>query len=275
MPFAPIITSFVDAAPCPRVEVRFPTLAVGTATVTVFRIVQGRTFRVRAAVNAAAAGSFTRLDFEVPFGVAASYRAEMFDVAGVSLGFTDPTVVTLSVADAWIHNPLEPATALRVDLDYTSAKTITRPTVGEVFHPDGRTVGVLISGQRRGIVGVELMVSTGVEANAIGLDDMLGKYDTRGVPILCLRTPPYIRLPRTFYAAILEPVQRPINVHMGGALTEWDFTSTEVSPPAPGLLVPLLTRLDINTFYATRLAVAVDNLTRDAVNRRYDLAGTT
>jgi len=274
MAYAPTLTGYTDAAPCPRVLVDFTSLAATTALVDVYRLSEGRTWRVRSAVKAAAAGSFQRLDFEVPFGVQATYRAEMFNASEVSLGFTDSTNITLNVADAWMHNPLDPSGALLVDLDFTSAKTIVRPTPGEVFYPEGRTVGVLISGQRRGIVGVELMVSTDVEADAVTLDSMFGNYDTRGLPIMCLRTPPYIRLPRTFMAAILEPGQRPLNVHMGGALTEWDLKADEISPPAPGLIVPLLTRADINAFYATRAAVRADNLTRGAVNRRYDLAGT-
>jgi len=275
MPFPPTLTAFTNAAPCPRVEVRFNTLAATTATVTVFRIVEGREFRVRSAVNAAAAGTFTRLDFECPFGVPATYRAEMFTAAGVSLGFTDSVSVTLNVVDAWMHNPLNPAAALLVDLDYNSARSIARPTPGDILYPEGRSVGVVITKQRRGIVGVDLMVTTDTAAEAAAVDDMLGGYDTRVVPVLCLRTPPFIRLPRTFFAVILEPVQRPINIHAGGQLTEWDLPATEVSPPAPSLIIPLLTRDDISAFFATRTAVNVAHLTRDAVSRRYDLAGTT
>lgn len=274
MAYPPTITTYIDALPCPRVEVSFSTLAPGTAFVTVYRIADGRQFRVRSAVNAPVAGSFARLDFEVPFQTVTAYRAEMFDAAGLSLGFTDSSSVTLDVAVSWMHNPLTPSSAVQVELNYDSASSVIRPTPGDVLYPQGRAVGVLISGQRNGVVDVALTISTDTATAANAVDAMFGVYEARTVPVVCLRTPPLIRVPRTLFAAVLAPAQRPINVHMGGYLTEWDLTATEVSPPAPALIVPLLRRSDINAFYATRTAVNSGNLTRDAVNRRYDLAGT-
>ena len=111
---APILTAYVDAAPCPRVEVFFPSLAAGTATVTVYRLAAGREHRVRGAVKAPTGGTLTRIDFEVPFGIPVTYRAEQFNAAGLSLGFTDSTSITVAVTDSWMHNPLNPAGSVRV-----------------------------------------------------------------------------------------------------------------------------------------------------------------
>lgn len=90
---APVLTVFTDAAPCPRVEVFFPSFDVGTVSVTVYRFAGGREFQVRGAVRAATAGALSRVDFEVPFNEPVSYRAEQFDAAGVSLGFTASTTL--------------------------------------------------------------------------------------------------------------------------------------------------------------------------------------
>jgi hypothetical protein len=48
----------------------------------VYRLAAGREYLVRGAVKAPVAGALSRIDFEVPFGVEVTYRAEMFDSAG-------------------------------------------------------------------------------------------------------------------------------------------------------------------------------------------------
>src|SRR5690606_14330069 len=90
---APVLTPFRDAAPCPRVEVFFGDFDPGATHVIVTRLAAGREFRMRGAVLAATAGSFSRIDFEAPFSVPVTYRAEQFDENGVSLGFTPSTTL--------------------------------------------------------------------------------------------------------------------------------------------------------------------------------------
>ncbi|WP_223690134.1 hypothetical protein [Leifsonia poae] len=106
MAYAPTLIVSTDAAPCPRAEVLFTSFAAGTSSVDVYRLAADREYLVRGAVKAAVAGALSRIDFEIPFGVPVQYRAEMFDAAGLSLGFTDTATVTVDVRDTWVHNRL-------------------------------------------------------------------------------------------------------------------------------------------------------------------------
>ena len=274
MAYAPTIIPFTNAAPAPRAEVLFTTFAPGTATVTVYRLAEGREYQVRGAVNAAVAGSLSRIDSEVPFGVPATYRAEMFDAAGMSLGFTDSGAVTLNVAETWVHNPLDPTGAVKVVFLQGSAKSIRRPSAGKVFYPEGRTVGVVISGARSGVTGIPLPVMTETFADADKIQAMLGGYGGRTVPVLCFRTPPPMRIPRPFFVAVMDAAETDIAVSAGDEALSWEIEGDEVAPPAPGLFVPLLTNADINAFYATNAALNAGNLTNLDVNRRYELANS-
>lgn len=275
MPYAPTLSAFVDASPCPRVEVYFATLPTGTATVTVTRLAERREFKVRGAVRAATAGTLSRFDFEIPLGVPVVYRGECFDAAGMSLGFTTEAEITLPEnPQTWIHNPIDPSGAVLVDVDNLSAQELTYQVEGELVRPQGRRVAVVVSGSRRGLVDVPLKISTDTEAQAEKVRELLGGYD-RDVPaVLCVRAPRQLRIPRTLFTGTLEIGERPVNAHLDGQLSEWTMKINEAAPPAPALIVPLLRRRDIRAAFATRAAVKNGNLNRLAVNRRYDLAGT-
>src|SRR4051812_9904982 len=112
MAFAPTLTPTIDSNPSPRVLVVFSTLASGTQTINVYRTAEGRRFLVRGGVNLFAVGGASVMDYECPFGVAATYQAEQFDISGISLGFTDTTAITLNVTQTWIHQPLSPSLAV-------------------------------------------------------------------------------------------------------------------------------------------------------------------
>jgi hypothetical protein len=84
-----------------------------------------------------------------------------------------------------------------------------------------------------------------------------------------------MRLPRPLFTDVLDLKERSIDLHIaGGTRTEFVTTGDEAAPPTPALVIPLLTRADLNAYYATRSALNADNLTRLGVNTRYDLAGT-
>jgi len=276
VPYAPTLTPYLDENPAPRVEVLFNSFASGTTAVTVYRLAQGREFRVRGAVRAATAGSLTRVDNEIPFGIDVTYRAEMFNAAGLSLGYTDSAKIRVNVDSMWVHNPLDPRGAIRAMFRATAARSIARPTEGEVFYPMGRRVGVVIAGQRRGVSEVALDLVVDDVATADAFQAMLGDYASTTVPTLCFRlgSKDRVRLPRPFFAATLDVEEQDQTYAIGGETIAYRVKGDEVSPPAPGLLIPLLTRADLNAYYATRAALKADNLTRLAVNRRYDLAGT-
>lgn len=278
MPFDPVITQYLDAAPAPRVEVFFGSLAAGTSAITLYRLADGREQVVRGAVRASTAGQFTRIDNEVPFGVPVTYRAEMFSSNGQSLGYTSTATTTLEVGQAWVHNPLDPAGSVPVILERKTARELTRPSFGDVYYPQGRQVGVLLTTGRSGLSGTQLSLVTLTDDDADKFSSMLGAYGRDVVPTLCLRTPSgmKMRLPKPFYAGVLAASEEAFDLQNGGSTVVWSMKADEVSPPAPALFISLLTRADVNAFYPSRADVDAYNSTRLDVARNYDIsAGST
>lgn len=304
MAYAPTLTTYLDAAPCPRVEVFFDAFAPGTATVTVYRSAGRREHEVRGAIRVKTVGTLTRIDFECPFNMRVSYRAEMFDAVGSSLGFTDAAVldevvagmspeddllpdddlllgeVTVGVglmsADSWMHNPLDPQGAVKVVATPNAAATISRPVSGTISRPLGRHVGVMLSQGRSGVVGFNYDVYVDDLASADKLQDMLGDYTRDLPPVLCLRTgggESVMRIPQPLFLGVMDIVEEDINVKWGGSVLTQRITGDEVAPPAPGIFIPLLTRADIDAYFSTRSAIDAAHLRRTDIDRRYDLAG--
>lgn len=270
---APLVTPFFDA-PCPRVEVFFSDFAPGTATVTVYRLAAGREFKVRGAVHAATSGSLSRIDFEVPFGVVVTYRAEMFSAAGMSLGFTDGASITLDVADSWMHNPLRPSGAVKVFFGDETARSIVRPTPGVVSHPKGRMVGVVLAEPRQGVTGLQVLLRTSSDADADRVQAMVG--DQSLPPVVCIRLGGddlRTRVPQPLFLSSLSVEEIDMNHRWGGFELAHRFEGDEVDPPVPGLFIPLLRNKDLNAFFATNAAMNTSALRNVDLNRRYDLAG--
>jgi hypothetical protein len=275
-PSGPDVTVYLDANPAPRVEVLLEEFAAGTKTVTVYRLAEGREYQVRGAVQAPTAGALTRIDNEVPFGIPVTYRAEMFDGDGLSLGFTGSTTTQVDAPDMWVHNPLDPRGAVQIDFTGEAAPDLTRVSEGDIYYPQGRRVGVLVSGQRRGLSEVVLDIIADDVETADRFSSMLGGYGATTVPALCFRTGAdhRVRLPRPFFASVLSCTERDVDYAWGGSRIAFTFKGDEIAPPAVGVTVPLLTNADLNAHYSSNSAIDSDNLNNLAVNRRYELAGT-
>lgn len=272
---APTLTVYSDAAPCPRVEVFFPSFDAGTATVTVYRLSGGQERQVRGAVGAPTGGTFTRIDFEVPFNIPVTYRAEQFNASGVSLGFTPAAVVTVVSAETWMHNPLNPEGATVVFFGDDDGWSVSRPTPGVVSRPRGRRVGVVLSEPRQGVTGLALMVRTSSDDGADRVQAMCG--DAGLPPVLCIRMgvqDQRLRVPQPLFLSALNVSEVDMTTRWGGSEMVHAVEGDEVDPPIPGLFVPLLTRADLNAAFVTRTAMNAGGLTRSDLNRRYDLAGT-
>lgn len=268
------ITLLSDVTDAPFVEVFIDDLIPEAVSVTVYRLSDGREFQMRGAVRADTAGTFTRIDFEVPFNVLVTYRAELFDGAGVSLGFTDSASITLSVADTWMHNPLDPAGAVRVILGDDGGWSVTRPTPGVVSRPLGRRVGVVLSEPRQGVTGAQFNVRTSSDEDADKVQTMVGD---RGMPpVLCIRlgsVDQRLRLPQPLFLSALSVSEVDMDHRWGGNELSHRFEGDEVDPPIPGLFVPLLTAADINVSFPSAAVLNSEHLLASDVNRRYDLAG--
>lgn len=271
---APVLTVFLDPAPRPRVEVFFPSFTPGTASVTVYRFASGREQQVRGAVQAVVAGSLARIDFEVPFNRSVTYRAEQFDAAGVSLGFTPSASTEVVSAESWMHNPLDPQGATRITLGGETAVRINRPTPGVVSRPLGRRVGVILSEPRQGVVGLQLDVRTSNSADADAVQAMFGDGGMPPIVCICLGLQDGVmRVPQPLFLSTLNVPELDVNYSIGGGVISHPIEGDEVAPPIPGLFVPLLRRMDINAFFATRASANAGGLARSDLNRRYDIAG--
>lgn len=272
----PVITLTADPAnlPAPCITALVDDLPPAITTLTMYRTAGGRTMKVRGAVEIPVSSGFSVQDIEAPFQVQSDYKAEMF-ASGVSAGWIAVTSETLDVDEVWVHNPLDPAGATAIDLADTSARTLSRPIRGKKYQPQARTLGVLITGRRGGLEGVDLFFETDDATVAEKFEAMFGGYedDDQLPPILCVRGIPYLDLPAPFFAGVLDPKKKPINVHMGGTLRNWDVSADEVEPPFPGIIVALLRRMDIDYFYSTRNARDAAYASRLANDRDYSKAG--
>jgi len=271
---APTLNVFLDAAPCPRVEVFFPSFDAGTASVTVYRISGSEEREVRGAVRAPTGGTLTRIDFEVPFNVPVTYRAEQFNSAGVSLGFTPSTVTTVASSETWMHNPLDPQGSVVVFFGDEGGWSVTRPTPGVVSHPKGRRVGVVLSEPRQGVVGLKLTVRTSNDADADRVQAMCG--DNGMPPVLCVRlglADQTLRVPQPLFLSALSVSEVDMTTRWGGSELAHMVDGDEVDPPIPGLFVPLLRRKDLNFVFANRTALNAAGLNRADINRLYQYAG--
>ncbi len=269
------ITLLTNVTAAPFVEVFIDDLIPEATSVTVYRLAAGREFQMRGAVRAPTAGAFTRIDFEIPFNTLVTYRAELFDAAGGSLGFTDSASTTLVCADTWMHNPLNPAGGVKVFFGEDQNWSVTRPTPGEVSRPLGRRVGVVLSEPRHGVTGLGLVVRTSTDADADGVQAMMG--DNGMPPIVCIRLGSQdqrLRVPQPLFLSALSVTEMDMDHRWGGSELAHDLRGDEVDPPIPGLFIPLLTRADLNAFFSTRAAMNAGGLQRLDLNRKYDVAGT-
>jgi hypothetical protein len=254
--FAPkvLVTPYLDENPSPRVEVFVQDPPPGLVNIT--RTAAGRTFQVRGAVDAPSGSGVSRIDVEVPFGVSVIYQAEIKDQVGNSLGFVSSAAATLPVTDIWIHQPLDPTRAVKVDMTDESALELARGFDGEMIYTDGATAGRWIGGRRRALENVTLVAETDTIDAADALQAVFGGYGDDQIPVICVRTPPtFSRLPRTFFLAVPKPTERDINIRYGGNLSTLVMSGDESLPPAPGLVVALLRYADTDAFFGSYAAI--------------------
>lgn len=278
MAYAPTVNVLLDESPAPRAEVVFTSLPPGAASVQQFeRIGDGRIHRVRGSINIPVTDQTARLDIEAPFGIPITYRGVVLDAFGVPiLTTTESSPVTLDVEDMWVHNPLDPRTSMKVQFRASAARDLSRPVAARTFYPEGRRVAVVVGGRRQGLRGVNLDVVVDSIEDADKFTALVGDYRRTTVPVLCFRigASDRVRLPRPLFASVIDPREIDLTYATGGQTIAYAIEGDEAEPPAQALVIPLLTRADVNAYYATRNLLNIDNATRLAVNRRYDLAGT-
>lgn len=274
MAYAPSVTVQTDAAPVPRAELLFATVPASTERATVYRITGTRQFRVRGAINIYAAGGFSLPDTEIPFNVTVTYRAEFFNAAGTSLGFSDGTDALCEVFETWIHLPTDPSRNAIIDPLPEFGAELTRPFNGSVVYPLGRSEGVFIGSGRKGLTDVSLDSATDSLTQADSLTSVFGEHGNPSIPVVCIRTQPIWRLPMPLFAAVLAPSERRLTVGLGGEVIYWRMRGDEVSPPVEALVMALLRYSDIEAISATYSGLEAAYLTYLGIESDYSKAGT-
>lgn len=259
----------------PKVEVLLEDIDTDVETVTAYRLSGGRELKVSGIIDASVSGGGSWVDFEVP-AQAATYRIEYKGAGGVPLGFSESVTVELGFTGCWMHNPFAPTGGARVVLAETAARTLSRPVPGEIVYPRGRRVGVMVTAPRRGLAGVVFDVISSDLDTADRIQAFLGDDTTILTPVICVRPGvdyAGLRVPSPLFLGVLDIAEEGVDVAWGGSVTMQRIRGDEVSRPAPGIFVPLLRRMDIDAYYATRAAIDADNLTRLDIDRNYTLAG--
>lgn len=259
----------------PKVEVLLTGLAPEVATVTGYRLSGGFEEPVSGIIRASVAGAGTWVDYEVP-AQQATYKFELFDAMGVPLGFTESVTVTLGFTGIWMHNPLAPTGAARVELTAEATRRLSRPIPRDLVRPKGRRVGVVVSSPRSGLVGVDFSVHTDDLNTADRIQAFLGSPGANLPPVICIRVGadhPEIRVQSPLFLSVADIPEVDRTLRYGGASTVQEIIGDEAARPAPGFFIPLLRRMDVNAFYASRAALDAAYLTRLAANRDYSLAG--
>lgn len=263
----------VNQARNPYVEVFARDVLAGTSTVRYERESDGRKWQVRRGLQVAA--SVAVLDFEVPFCVPSTYRAECFDAAGTSLGFTEASTTTVWEDRTIVHQPLNPQLWVNPIRLRDTAGVEERPASGELVRVEGATVDRHIGSGRAGVTGQDWALLTTRLEDAEALQALLGTYTERQLQVLCIRTPPPMLVPRTFFVHVPVLSQRPINVHARGQLVKFTFSGTEVEPPYPGISTPLLTYGDIDAAYGSYALADAAYTSYSDRDRDYKLAGSS
>jgi hypothetical protein len=270
--------AYPSLTPIPHVEMTIFGLNPNTVTITVTRTVKGRTMVVPGQIRGYAVGGRNVVDWDAPFGVPLSYRAEQFDIDGNSLGFTVPFTTQLDVESTWIQNAFDPRHAVPVTMASGAGATLSRPTPTDVYYPVGSGLGVGISGQRKGLTDVPVPFLTFSELDADKVRGMFGDpYTSPSVPpVVVIRTGAgqNLRLPQPFYALIQDAGETPMDTNIGGHITRWECTAIEVARPAPALVAAVLSYADLDAAYPTYSAMDAAYDSYLARDRDYSLAGT-
>jgi hypothetical protein len=263
------LTPYLDGLPA--VEVFFSNFGPEVHHHTIYRLSGNRMTVVRGAIEIAT--DVAVLDYEAPLGVSFRYATEMFTAAGGSLGFASSEQTILNIKRAFVHQPLNPQMWVSPTVMVETAAVITRPLPSEVVYVEDASVGRRIGSRRQGITGMDMVFETGTLEHADAMQSMLGSYEMQQVGTLCVRMPPPMRIPSTFFASVRDLDEVMVNIHRRGTITRFEMVVDETAGPYAALVVPLLTYDDIDAAYATYDLRDAAYATYTDADRDYSLAG--
>lgn len=272
------LTPFADMAPVPRVLVDVPVseFPEGSVSVSLTRTAEGRTFAVRGGQRLPVSSPAIVLDPEAPFGVESSYTVMGYGADGVVVGSWPLGAITLDFSGTVIQQPLDPRLSVEVVRLSEMARETQRMTPGETAYPQGRVLPGLVGlGPRRGIQGMTVDVLVDTDEAADALQETLGTYETRQLPVWLVRTPPGQRFPRVFFCHVPDLVEIPVFGAADPGLVRFTANVTEVRPPAAGISAAVLTHSDMKVFFATHTEVKAQYATHSDIKRDTSLIGAS
>jgi len=228
----------------PRVQVTVSAVPEDAA-ITLFRLFGKYQTTVRGALRESASGAFVVVDYEVPLGIPVTYRAELYDVSGESLGITNEATVTI----AWpgdqvvISDPLAPASSIAVDGHSDFGGVLTRKRPYEQHNVSGRIITLM--GLAGKLEGIPLVCNTRTIEAADELDGILD------ATLVLVRSAPPSRLPPLFYAVVGTVKQVPQDVQWGGEWVRWDIEGDETDSSPLDVQVPIITYQMYNDAFPT------------------------
>lgn len=240
-PPAPTVTVFTDAAPCPRAEVVITPMPGDVDTITVYRTWRGQRSVVRGASRTGVAGALLVVDYEVPLGTAVSYSSVGYSTVGAPSEESTSTVVSVSVNDVWIQDPLDPASAIQVGLTipretqvvfpaFLPGKKVTPSTIVAIA---GSGLPVGLGGARQALSGIPFTLHTTTQSATDILESLL----EQAYP-LCVRVPAAVpQMNGLVYLAIGETTPDP-----GNDWVETTFAMTADVVRGPGAAIVIQPR---------------------------------
>lgn len=234
--FGPALQPYTDKAPAPRVVVNVTSVRSGTVTATLHRMYDNVDEIVPGADGVAAAGGFVRTDYFPPFNTPISYRVEMFDVNGASLGFSDAEATTVEVPDStcWISSPFNPQLAVQVELDDEASSNLRTDVNAQTHNIGGRRI--VISDSVYGYVSIPMSFWVDTVADADAVEAVFAD----GLGLSVIRVAPPMQVPRVLYAFGV-PNRQEVNLPGGVEDTFFDLSVDEASAPSTALLAAVLT----------------------------------
>lgn len=273
------ITPRTDMNPVPRVELVINKVDVPAATtrLTVWRVSDGREYKVRDAIDRTIVTAVSFVDVEPARGTVSVYEAECWSATNAYLG----RVALGSTTVAWvgdrntvvIQQPLDAELSVEVQKLVGSWPELTRETPGDLVFTEGASLPIYVGfGPRRGYQGVAVEFAVSSRAQAAALHETLGDHGTPQLPIWLIRGDGTF-LPRIFFGRVKALTEIDFDVSLGDEWSTFRAVLDEVTPPAPALLNSVLSYDDLDAGYASYTTMDAAYASYDAKDRDYSLAG--
>lgn len=200
-------------------------LPVGAATIRVTRTCEGVTTTLRDGLDKPCVGGVIVDDGEMPVGADVIYEGTVHDASYVELGTTDFLIgnVPTPYGVAWLSDPRDATSGVRVDLDVPAMSSLSRPTPGQRYQVGFQTI--VLAGQTQLLTDLPMDFVTDDADTRDAVTSLM--QDTGG--LILIRTPPPLPVPRLLYCWASNPTSHPLSLQMQYETHHWENTVQEIS----------------------------------------------